>query len=81
MLAAINESALPALRIAGALFLVINLLAMAYVMRNRRRLFGRDPRVENDVPAVRHLRVEVILIPWLFVTTVLFVTWLSLWFN
>ena len=81
MLAEINPAALPALRIAGALFLAINLLAMANVLRNRRRLFGRDPRVENDVPAARHLRVEVIFIPWLFVTTVLLVTWLSLWFT
>jgi hypothetical protein len=81
MLAEITKSALPALRIAGALFLVINFLAGAYVFRNRRRLFGRDPQVESDIPAARHARAELILIPWLVLTTLLFVVWISLWFN
>jgi hypothetical protein len=81
MLAVINPSALPILRIAGALFLVINFLAAGYVVRHRRRLFGRDLRVENDIPAARHARLELILIPWLVLTTLLFVVWMRLWFD
>ena len=61
----INPAALPALRIAGGVFLIINLLAGAYLIRHGRRLFGRDPEVEQDIEAVRHLRVEVVVIPWM----------------
>jgi predicted small integral membrane protein len=81
MIASINPVALSALRIAGALFIAINLLAGAYLFRRRRQLFGRDPQVEQDTEAVRHARVAVVLIPWLFVTAVLFVEWLGLWSN
>ena len=81
MIASINPAALPALRIAGALFLGVYFLVGAYIFRHRRRFFGRDPRVDNDIPAVRHIRFEVILIPWLGLTTLLVVLWLNLWFN
>ena len=81
MIASINPAALPALRIAGALFIIIYLLAGAWFFRNRHRFFGRDPQVEQDIEAVRHTRVAVVLIPWLFVTTVLLVEWLGLWSN
>ena len=81
MIAFINPAALPALRIAGALFLVINLLAGVYFFRNRHRFFGRDPDVDGDIGAVRSLQVVVILIPWLFLTTRLFVEWVGLWFK
>ena len=63
MLGVINPDALPALRIAGALFLIINVLAGAYVWRHWRRLFGRDPRVDGDKEAVRLLQIIVIVIP------------------
>ena len=81
MIALINPAALPALRIAGALFITIYLLAGAYFFRNRHRFFDRDPRVAGDNDATRHTRVAVVLIPWLGVTTVLFVEWLGLWSN
>ena len=77
----INPAALPALRIAGGVFLIINLLAGAYLVRHWRRLFGRDLEVEQDIEAVRHLRVEVVIIPWIVMTTVLIVEWLGLWTN
>jgi len=81
MIAFINPAALPALRIAGALFLIIYLLAGAYFFRHRRRLFGRDPRVDGDNEATRHVRIEVILILWLGLTTLLVVEWVGLWIN
>jgi len=80
-IALINPAALPALRIAGGMVLIIYLLAGAYLFRRRRELFGRDPRVEHDTEAVGHSRVIVVLIPWLAVTAVLFVEWLGLWSN
>jgi hypothetical protein len=81
MIAFINPAALPALRITGALFLIIYLLAGAYVFRHRRRLFGRDPRIDGDNNATSDIRVKVILIPWLFLTTLLIVEWVGLWIN
>jgi hypothetical protein len=79
MLAAIDPTALPALRIAGTFFLLINILAFIYIFRNRHRFFGRDPNVSNDVPAVRRLRIEVVLVPWLVLTTLLLVVIVMLW--
>ena len=81
MIASINPTALPALRVAGGMVLILYLLAGAYLFRRRRQLFGRDPQVEQDSEAARHTRVAVVLIPWLAVTAVLFVEWLGLWSN
>jgi hypothetical protein len=79
MLAAINPVALPALRIAATFFFIIYLLFGAYIFRNRHRFFDRDPRVDNDIPAVRHVRVEVVLIPWLVITTLILILLISFW--
>jgi hypothetical protein len=68
MIALIDPAARPALTIAGIFFLIINLLAGAYILRHRRRLFGPDARVEGDRNATRYLQVVVITIPWLFLT-------------
>jgi hypothetical protein len=81
MIALINPDALPALRIGGALFLIINLLAGAYGLRHWRRLFGPDASVDGDIAAVRQLQVIVIVIPWLFLTFRLFVEWVKLWIE
>ena len=79
MLALINPAALPALRIAATIFLLINLLGGMYVFRNRHRFFDRDPNVDNDIPAARRVRVEVVMIPWLGLTTLLVILLISLW--
>ena len=79
MLARINPAALPALRTAATLFLIIYLLFGAYIFRNRHRFFDRDPRVDNDIPAVRHVRVEAVLIPWLVITTLILILLISFW--
>jgi hypothetical protein len=79
MLALINPAALPALRIAGTFFLLINILAFIYIFRNRHRFFGQDPNVDNDIPVVRKLRMEVVMIPWLFLTTLLVILLINLW--
>jgi hypothetical protein len=80
MLAAVNPSALPALRIAATFFFIINLIAFAYIFRNRHRFFDRDLNVDGDeIPAVRRLRVEVIFIPWLFLTTLILILLIGFW--
>ena len=80
-LASIDPSALPALRIAGALFLVINLLAGAYIWRHRRQFFGPNSTVSGDRPAVRQLQAIVLGIPWLLLTFRLFYIWVELWID
>ena len=79
MLAQINPVALPALRIVATLFFIIYLLFGAYVFRNRHRFFDRDPRVDNDIPAVRNVRIEVVAIPWFVVTTLILCLLIDLW--
>ena len=81
MIAFINPAALPALRIAGALFLIINLLAGVWAWRHRRQLFGPDSTADGDRPATRQLQVLVLSIPWLFLTFRLLSVWVGLWFN
>ena len=79
MLAQINPTVLPALRIAATFFFIIYLLFGAYIFRNRHRFFDRDPDVDNDIPAVRKVRIEVVLIPWLGLTTLLVILLINLW--
>ena len=79
MLALINPAALPALRIAATIFFLLYLAGGAYFFRNRHRFFDRDPNVDNDIPAVRKVRVEVVLIPWFFITTVILILLITFW--
>jgi hypothetical protein len=79
MLALINPSVLPALRIAATFFFIVNLLGGAYIFRNRHRFFDRDPNVDDDIPAMRKLRIEVVMLPWLALTALLFILLIYLW--
>ena len=80
-LAAIVQSALPALRVAGALFLIINLVAGAWAWRHRLQLFGPDSTVSDDRPAIRQLQALVLGIPWLFLTFRLLYVWVETWIG
>ena len=79
MLAQINPQALTALRIAATFFFIVNLLGGAYIFRNRHRFFDQDPNVDNDIPPVRRLRVEVIMIPWFILTTLVLIMLITFW--
>jgi len=80
MLALINPAALPALRIAATIFFIIYLLFGAYIFRNRHRFFDRDPNVDNDgIKGVRQVRVEVVLIPWSVITTLILILLITFW--
>ena len=78
-LAVINPAALIGLRIAATFFFLVYLTGGAYIFRNRHRFFDRDQNVDNDIPAVRHIRIEVVLIPWLVITTLILVLLVSFW--
>jgi hypothetical protein len=79
MLALINPTVLPALRIAATFFFIINLVGGAYIFRNRHRFFDRDPNVDDDIPTVRKIRVEVVMIPWLVLTTLVLILLIGFW--
>ena len=49
LLALVDPAVLPALRIAGTAFLIVNLIGGAYIFLNRHRFFDRDPNVDNDI--------------------------------
>jgi len=76
---AINPAALPALRIAATFFLIVNIVGGAYIFRNRHRFFDQDSNVDNDIPVVRKLRMEVVMIPWLVLTTLLVILLIYFW--
>ena len=79
MLAQINPSVLPALRIAATFFFIVNLLGGWYIFRNRHRFFDQDPNVDNDIPAMRKLRVEVVMVPWFVLTTLILILLIGFW--
>ena len=79
LLGVIDPGVLPALRIAATFFFIINLLGGAYFFRNRHRFFDRDPNVDNDIPAVRKLRIEVVMVPWLVLTTLVLILLIGFW--
>jgi hypothetical protein len=79
MLALISPEALPALRIAATIFLIINLLGGVYIFRNRHRFFDQDADVPEDIPAVRKIRVELVLMIWGVLTTLIIFMLIQLW--
>ena len=81
MIAVIDPAVRPALTIAAIFFIIINLLAGAYIVRHWRRLFGRDPRVDGDRDATRYLQIVVITIPWLILTGRLVVEVVEFWMK
>jgi hypothetical protein len=79
ILAAIDPAVLPALRIAATFFLTIYLLGGAYIFRNRHRFFDPDPNVDNEIQAVRKVRIEVVAIPWFSLTTLILILLIRFW--
>jgi hypothetical protein len=81
ILAVLNPEGLPTLRIAGALFITINLLAAAYIVRHWRAMFGPDPNADGDFEAVRYLRIVGVVAPLLVLTFRLVVIEIGFWIN
>ena len=78
MIALIDPAARPALTVAATFFIIVNLLAGVYVIRNWRRLFGPDPGIDGDKQA-RYLQVMVITIPLLILTFRLVLELVGFW--
>ena len=79
LMAAIEQAGIPALRVAFTGAVIIFLSAGVLIWRNRHRFFDRDPNIENDVPVVRHNRIEEILFVWSGLTLVLLFIAYQVW--
>jgi hypothetical protein len=79
MTAVIEQAGIPALRVAFTLAVIAFLLAGVFIWRGRHRFFDRDPSVENDVPEVRHDRMQEILMVWSGLTLVLIAILYQVW--
>jgi hypothetical protein len=70
-MAVIEQAGLPALRVAFTIAVIVFLFGGYVIFRKRHQFFERDPNVPNDVPVVRHNRLEEILFVWGALTLVL----------
>jgi hypothetical protein len=79
MIAVIEQAGVPALRIVFTIAVIIFLMGGILIFRRRHQFFDRDPRVVNDVPEVRHNRMEEILFVWSGMTLVLIAILYQVW--
>ena len=77
--AVIEQAGVPALRIAFTIAVIIFLSGGILLFRKRHQFFDRDPNVENDVPVVRHNRMEEVLFVWSGLTLVLIAILYQVW--
>jgi hypothetical protein len=79
LIAVIEQAGVPTLRVGFTLAVIVFLLAGVFIWRRRYQYFDRDPNVENDVPVVRHNRVEEVVFIWsglmLVLLSILYEVW------
>ena len=78
-MAVIEQAGLPALRVAFTIVVIVFLFGGYVIFRKRHQFFDRDPNVSNDVPVVRHNRLEEILFVWGGLTLVLISILYQVW--
>jgi len=78
-MAAIEQAGIPALRVAFTIAVIVFLFGGYVIFRKRHQFFDRDPNVPNDVPVVRHNRLEEILFVWSGLTIVLISILYQVW--
>jgi hypothetical protein len=79
LMAVIEQAGLPALRVVFTIAVIIFLFGGYLIFRRRHQFFDRDPNVLNDVPVVRHNRLEEILFVWGGLTLVLISILYQVW--
>jgi hypothetical protein len=79
VIAVIEQAGVPALRIAFTIAVIIFLFGGITIFRRRHQFFDRDPNVEDDVPVVRHNRMEEILLVWSGLLLVLIAILYQVW--
>jgi hypothetical protein len=78
-MAVIEQAGIPALRVAFTIAVIVFLFGGYVIFRKRHQFFDRDPSVPNDVPVVRHNRLEEILFVWGALTLVLISILYQVW--
>ena len=80
-LLAIQPAGVPALRIGFTIALLLVIGAVVFIYHRRDQLFGGDPEVANEIPAVRHNRVEEIIFVLGGLTLAVLSVLYQLWFG
>jgi len=57
----------------------LRLPAPLFIYHNRHRLFDRDPDLDDDIPAVRDIRVEEVILIWGVLTQVVLSILYQVW--
>lgn len=78
-MAVIEQAGIPALRVAFTIAVIVFLFGGYVIFRKRHQFFDRDANVPNDVPVVRHNRLEEILFVWGALTLVLISILYQVW--
>jgi len=78
-IAVIEQAGVPALRIAFTIAVIILLFGGILIVRRRYQFFDSDPNVENDIPVVRHNRMEEILSVWTGLMLILIAILYQVW--
>ena len=81
LLGVIESAGKPALRIGFTISLLLLIGVGVFIYRRRHQLFGRDPEVDNDIPVIRHNRLEEIVLVWGGLTLVVLSVLYQLWFG
>ena len=71
VIAAIEQAGVPALRGAFTLAALVLVLAGIVIFRRRHQLFDRDPTVVNDEREVRDDRIQLLVLVWGGLTTLI----------
>lgn len=79
MLGVIEQAGVPPLRVAFSGAVIILMAVGVLIWRKRHQFFDRDPNIEDDVPVVRHNRMEETLFVWSGLTLVLLFIAYQLW--
>ena len=75
----IQAAAIPALRVAFTIAIVVLAGAGLFIYHKRHQFFDRDPNVDNDVLVVWHNREEEIILVWTGMTLVLLFILYQVW--
>jgi hypothetical protein len=79
LIIAIESAGIPALRVAVTIAVVALVSAGLFIFHKRHQLFDRDPNVDGDIPAVRHNRVEEVVLIWAALLLVLLSILYQVW--
>jgi hypothetical protein len=71
VIAAIEQAGVPALRGAFSIAALVLVVAGILIFRRRHDLFDRDPTVTNDVREVRDDRIQLVVMVWGGLTTLI----------